>query len=99
MESEEQRILKQKASNGCALWLPIIVLLICRFIVGMPQEASKGGLIAYLVLAIISIIWLCGSAIGSKRMGMPKAALMFWLELVSFVGITIYLIVSIATFE
>jgi hypothetical protein len=63
MQSDEQRYLQQKASNGCALWLPIIALLICRFIADMPKNTSKGGLIAYLIICIISDIWLLGKYI------------------------------------
>ncbi len=100
MKDEERRYLEQKASNGCALWLPIIALFICRFIVGMPKDTSKAGLIAYLVICIISDIWLFGSADGAKRMGMPKAAFLFWFELVIFLALTVNMVVlTIGAFQ
>ena len=93
MINDEQKYLQQKASNGCSLIIPTIALVICRFIVGMPKDASKGGLIAYLIILILCNIFMLGSAKGAKQMGMQNATSLFLLEFFVCLGLTIYIIV------
>jgi hypothetical protein len=77
--------------------LPFIALYICSFIVGIPKEAGKGGLIAHLIICIISDIWLFGNAKSAKRMGMSNAVSMFWIEFVVYLAATVYIAYLIAS--
>jgi uncharacterized membrane protein YczE len=81
------------ATMGCLQVLPIIMLIICRFIVGMPNEASKIGLIAYLVILIIGAFLCLSGAAGTNGMGLRTRSKIFRIGMFVFIGLAIYITV------
>ncbi|MDR1779554.1 MAG: hypothetical protein LBR50_02335 [Tannerella sp.] len=83
---------RMTAGAGCWAWIPVLSLLICRFVFGMPKDANKVGLVSYLCVFIFGNIWLIASAMYCRHLGMALHSLVFWIGEIIWLVLTIYVI-------
>jgi|GEM_PF-4721541 len=94
------RILEELLSNpekelsgfGCGLWLPIIPLVICGLIVGMPQNATTGGFLAYVVILNLNYVYMFSCAIGTGKNGLKRRAKIYVIGGVVYMVLMLYIL-------
>ena len=76
--------------------LPGIPLLICRFVAGAVDEASTAGIIAYLVILVLGLIWLVRfSLFPCLALKMNRRVKIVILQLIIWIGLTVFTIVQL----
>ena len=91
--TDEERIQSIKASMGCARGIPWLVLTICALIVKDPRTAGKGGLIAYAVILVLSVVYEGYNAFASAYNGFKKGSKLFLVETIVLLALAIWIFV------